>query len=349
MIIKENYSEDHIRQIQKENNRDPLLIERTLFAFGLLEALVKVGLPFTFKGGTSLMLLLPRPMRLSTDIDIMVDPETDIDGYIEKAKAIFPFVDGGEQERTKKGNMEKRHFKFIYNSKINAPDTLYVLLDVLFEENHYQKTTRREIKNEILLTEGENLIVRVPTVDCILGDKLTAFAPHTTGIEFGKKNLEVMKQFFDVNTLVDEFNDFGCVLSMYMRMSETEIAYRRIDCTPQKALMDSINAALCIGSRGKVMEEDFPNYLEGVDRVKNHIFTKGFSMEKAARMAPKLIYMAACLLTETPFEKITDPEVFDREKLTSEDFLKLKSLKKADLLGYGYLVKAERLIMKYNG
>ena len=97
------------------------------------------------------------------------------------------------------------------------------------------------------------------------------------------------------------------------------------------------------------MEEDFPNYLEGVDRVKNHIFTKGFSMEKAARMAPKLIYMAACLLTETPFEKITDPEVFDREKLMSEDFLKLKSLKKADLLGYGYLVKAERLIMKYNG
>lgn len=158
MIIKENYSEDHIRQIQKENNRDPLLIERTLFAFGLLEALVKVGLPFTFKGGTSLMLLLPRPMRLSTDIDIMVDPETDIDGYIEKAKAIFPFVDGGEQERTKKGNMEKRHFKFIYNSKINAPDTLYVLLDVLFEENHYQKTTRREIKNEILLTEGRTLL-----------------------------------------------------------------------------------------------------------------------------------------------------------------------------------------------
>lgn len=50
MIIKENYSEDHIRQIQKENNRDPLLIERTLFASGLLEALVKVGLPFTFKG-----------------------------------------------------------------------------------------------------------------------------------------------------------------------------------------------------------------------------------------------------------------------------------------------------------
>ena len=58
MITKDNFSEEHIRQIQNENKRDPLLIERTLFAFGLLEALVKVGLSFTFKGGTSLMLLL---------------------------------------------------------------------------------------------------------------------------------------------------------------------------------------------------------------------------------------------------------------------------------------------------
>ena len=38
MIIKENYSEEHIRQIQNDNHRDPGLIERTLFAFGLLGA-----------------------------------------------------------------------------------------------------------------------------------------------------------------------------------------------------------------------------------------------------------------------------------------------------------------------
>ena len=86
MITKENYSEEHIRQIENENRRDPLLIERTLFAFGLLEALTKVGLSFIFKGGTSLMLLLSRPMRLSTDIDIVVEPGTDIEKYIEKVK-----------------------------------------------------------------------------------------------------------------------------------------------------------------------------------------------------------------------------------------------------------------------
>lgn len=347
MIIKENFSEEHIRQIQNENRRDPLLIERTLFAFGLLEALVKVGLQFTFKGGTSMMLLLPKPMRLSTDIDIVVEPGTDIDAYIEKAKVIFPFKDGGEQERKKKGSMEKRHFMFVYDSHINAPDTLYILLDVLFEENHYQSLTQREIKNDLLLTEGDNFFVTVPTVDCILGDKLTAFAPHTTGIRFGKKNLEIMKQFFDVSALIDEFSDFDCVSDTYRAISETEIAYREIDCTPEQALSDTINAALCIGTRGKVGEEDFPNYLEGTKRVTNHIFTKGFSMEKASRLAPKVIYMASCLLTCTPFERITDAAELSKESLTMPDLAKMKELKKLDPIGYGYLVKSNKLLSEY--
>jgi hypothetical protein len=347
MITRENFSEEHIRKLQNENRRDPLLLERTLFAFGLLEALVKVGLPFIFKGGTSLMLLLPRPMRLSTDIDIVVEPGTDIDAYIEKAKVIFPFKDGGEQEREQKGNIEKRHFKFIYDSHINAPDPLYILLDVLFEKNYYQSLTQREIKNEILLTEGENYIVTLPTVDCILGDKLTAFAPHTTGIKFGKKNLEVMKQFFDVCTLIDEFSDFDCVLNTYNKICKTEIAYREIECTPKKALMDTFNAALCIATRGKVKEDDFPNYLEGSNRVTNHIFAKGFSMEKASRLAPKVIYMAACLLTETPFEKVTDGAEYSKEMLTRPDLMKLKGLRKFESVGYGYIVKADRLLSNY--
>lgn len=68
MILKENYEERHIRELQAASKGDPGLIERTMYAFGLLEALAVVGLDFTFKGGTSLLLLLPKPKRLSTDI-----------------------------------------------------------------------------------------------------------------------------------------------------------------------------------------------------------------------------------------------------------------------------------------
>ena len=64
---RDNFSESHIRALQLGSKRDPGLIERTIFAFGLLDALCEVGLPFVFKGGTSLMLLLKHPRRLSTD------------------------------------------------------------------------------------------------------------------------------------------------------------------------------------------------------------------------------------------------------------------------------------------
>ena len=289
MISKDNFSAEHIRELQLHNHRDPLLLERTLFAFGLLEALVKVGMEFTFKGGTSLMLLLPKPMRLSTDIDIVVEPGTDIDYFIEKARLIFPFKDAVEQECGQKGNMAKRHFQFIYDSPINSPDTLYIFLDVLFEHNHYDQVIQKEIANDLLLTEGKNLAVTVPTIDCVLGDKLTAFAPHTTGIRFGKKNLEIMKQFFDISTLIDEYTNFSCIRNTYYSVSKAEIGYRGINCTPEEALMDTIHSALCIATRGKTSEDDFPNYLEGSRRVRDHIFASGFSMEQAAKMAPKII------------------------------------------------------------
>jgi hypothetical protein len=41
-------------------------------------------------------------------------------------------------------------------------------------------------------------------VEAIAGDKLTAFAPTTTGIHYGQdKALEIIKQLFDVGILFD--------------------------------------------------------------------------------------------------------------------------------------------------
>ena len=71
MIQPISFSEEHIRELQKTSKRDPVLLERAVYAFGLLEALARVGMPFIFKGGTCLMLLMNRPRRLSTDIGLV--------------------------------------------------------------------------------------------------------------------------------------------------------------------------------------------------------------------------------------------------------------------------------------
>ena len=103
MLKTENFTLDHIRTLKANSDSDPAILERTVYAFGLLESLVRVHMPFTFKGGTCLLLLLEKPRRLS---------------------------------------------------------------------------------NEMLLTEEPYPLVVIPSIDCILGDKLTAFVPHTTGIPF---------------------------------------------------------------------------------------------------------------------------------------------------------------------
>ena len=61
MLKRDNYTQSHIMNIRAQTGADPAIIERTVFAFGLLEAIAKAGMSFIFKGGTSIMIL-----RLST-------------------------------------------------------------------------------------------------------------------------------------------------------------------------------------------------------------------------------------------------------------------------------------------
>lgn len=292
---RENFSESHIRTLQADSKRDPGLIERTIFAFGLLDALCEVGLPFVFKGGTSLMLLLKHPRRLSTDIDIIVAPGTDIGHYLENAAKVFPFVAREEQIRVGKNKIEKRHFKFTYFSPVRNCE-FYILLDVLFEEHQYLRTVKRPIRNDILLPEDSPHEVEMPDVNCILGDKLTAFAPHTTGIPLGcDKDLEVVKQFYDVAALVEEFDSLDLVRGTFNRLVPIEAGYRGRDINPDDVLLDIISTAHSIGSRGKVGDADYPFLLKGIKALGGHIFRERFSAETAMQLAPQVMYFAECM------------------------------------------------------
>jgi len=46
---------------------------------------------FIFKGGTSLLLVTEHPLRLSTDIDIIVEPRTGVEEFVLEMVKIFSF------------------------------------------------------------------------------------------------------------------------------------------------------------------------------------------------------------------------------------------------------------------
>jgi hypothetical protein len=288
------------------SRKDPALIERMLHAFGLLEAISMVGMPFIFKGGTCLMLLLEHPMRLSTDIDIIVNPEIHIERYIGEAAKIFPFKCYEEQIRLGKNSIEKRHFKFTYESPTTGKD-IYILLDVLFENNHYSTIVEKPIENDLLLTDGDPTKVMIPSVDCILGDKLTAFAPHTTGIIINSgKNMELMKQMYDVCTLIDQLENFNEMRDTYDSIVAQEIKYRGLSIIRNDVLEDTYNAAFCIASRGKHNIEEYNYYVDGIRSLRSHVFKRNYSPEVAAREATKILYLVACLINDKLFHRIDE-------------------------------------------
>ena len=347
MLLKENFTDAHLRDLRNITGADPSILERTVFAFGLLEAIRSVELPFIFKGGTSLLLLLDEPRRLSTDIDIIVEPETDIDAYIEKAGKIFPFL--GVEENIRKGSngIEKRHFRFLFESPRTGKE-INILLDVVFEENPYLRLDEKPIRNRILLTEGDDLSVRVPNKNCILGDKLTAFAPHTTGIPFGKdKELEIIKQMFDCWTLSREMDDFATVKQVYKDVAKIEMGYRGLAGEEDTVLLDTIASCICIMGRNAIRPDDYKLFISGINSIQGHIFNGKINGENAGSMASEIMYLATCILTgQEECRRISDAESFRAAEIKLKGAKSVRYLRNVDPMAYAYLVESLRILQE---
>jgi hypothetical protein len=181
---------------------DPVLLEKTIYAFALLDALATRGLEFVFKGGTSLLLRLPRIRRLSIDVDIFCheSPEK-LNRLLAEVSRTPPFASMTEDDRGDHRIPARRHFKFFYtplDAKNPAP---FVLLDVVHERNIYPQMERVPLRTHFV--EGDCALF-VPTIEGLLGDKLTAFGPNTTGVALNEKyTMQFMKQVFDIDALLD--------------------------------------------------------------------------------------------------------------------------------------------------
>ena len=76
--------------------------------------------------------------------------------------------------------------------------------------------------------DNEPLKVTVPSADDILGDKLTAFAPNTSGIPYIKGDrdcsLEIIKQLYDVGRLFKHSGNFQHTKDTFTQIGENRIA-----------------------------------------------------------------------------------------------------------------------------
>lgn len=364
MILNKTYSKEHLKQLAFASGADIGIIERNIYALRLTELLGQSGLDFIFKGGTCLTILLNKIYRLSTDVDIAVPKGTDINKYIDMISTEFPFESVQYKVKndtnSNKDGIQKLHFLFIgTSSATNKP--IRIKLDVLFEDNTYALLEEREIKNSLLLTSEPYVKVKTPSIDCILGDKLTAFGPHCTGVPFQKTivvkgireqincELEVIKQMYDISNLFDSFINSKNVHDTYMKTVKEEIKYRKNDAyspkniTIEEALMDSINSASIIISRDSKNPE-YKTLLEGTRQITSHIYDDLFNAETARARACKVMYLASCILTNNEIKKITDPTIYLKANVSKTRFPKIKELRNTFPLEFAYAVEALKLL-----
>lgn len=345
MINQQEISIDWINSVSKTNrNADKILVEKVIRALLLLEGLVKEKLPFVFKGGTALMLHLNSTKRLSIDIDIIL-PQTheNLEQILDKVAEKQGFIRKELQHRSALTKIKKEHYKFFYTPlhKSNKEEE-YVLLDILFEEVNYSKIVQLPIQSIFVPIKETPLLVDVPCLEDLLGDKLTAFAPNTTGIPYFKKedsmSMEIIKQLYDIGNLLDMVNDMNVIKETVYRFAATELIYRNTEgLTAADVLEDIYQTSLCIASRGTDGKGDFEQLQLGIRRIGSFIFSENYHIEKAIIHASKAAYLATLIKYDASnLEKFGNPlemkDWFIDEPLNN----KLNKLKKSNPEAFFY-------------
>ena len=301
-----------LESCSKNSIKDPTLLEKTIRAFSLLEALAKSGCPFMFKGGSALMLQLACTQRLSVDIDIVCPPGTDVVGYLTPYAEEYGFGEIRHTERQSRNNVPKTHAKCFYQvSYVTNTAQEKILLDVLFEDNWYSKIENLPIESPFLLLEGEPYFVNLPSKEDLLGDKLTAFAPNTTGIPYIKKvinrfgeeeerdcSMEIIKQLFDVASLFDRIDDLSVVRTTFEKIAPIELEYRGMDRDNLEVILDDIyhtSELICIGLYTNDKSFEYQALTKGIKRISNLIISENYNHYSAIVNASKAAYLATLL------------------------------------------------------
>lgn len=321
---------------------DPKLIEKVIWALTLLEQLKVKGLNFTFKGGTALLLATEFPKRFSIDIDIITEHSekeiTDILQKIVAEKIFLSWEDDNNRKHTHDAPIA--HFKTYYKSVVDG-HIEPILLDLLYTGNPYPETRELPIKHPWLNTSGAEVLITMPTLDAILGDKLTAFAPKTTGILYRKNRpVEIIKQLYDIAFLFDNISDLSVVKKSYNKVVQEEIGFRKLNGTALEVLKDTWQACYVLAERD-TKSEDFKQLQLGIRNFTNFTIDR-FNIDEAITAAAKVAYLTKQIQSDIPIkiERFKNPLDIKDWLIEDPQYNKLNKLKKNNPEAFYYWYNA---------
>ena len=236
-------------------------------------------------------------------------------------------------------------------------------MDVLLGHVTYPVIETRPIVLDMLDIETPQT-VRVPSVDCLLGDKLTAFAPETIGVLYNPqpralggeapdpKPIRVLKQLFDVGELFLIAQDLSTIAQAYDRLHAVQNAARGGAHPRERCLDDTLDAAYWISQADLRKQEhnDKTVFLrQGIKALDSHVLGPSFSIGSAKIFAARAALLAALLRTGrlgSPLSALrTIPSPNELATLSIEGrFNRLNPLKKTSLEAFHYWHLAAQMV-----
>lgn len=343
-IKNKEFLEETINELKKNNpSADIQLLEKTIGALYLVESLVNQNLDFIFKGGTSLILLLENIKRFSVDVDIITEESKEsiqekITNIISE-QDLFTRFEQNIRENSASQRMDLEHYKFFFNSVTDNSEK-YILLDVAYESNQYPKLVNKKIIcNDLKI--NSNLSVNLPSIESILGDKLTVLAPYSTGISYdSNKELELMKQLYDVDKLFNFSNDIEVIKESFINIATREIKYRKlVELTYEDVLNDIEEFSKNIIFMNNKIHLEKINI--GMKKLSSFRIEKKFLIDREVLIAAsKVLYIIYLIKNnKTTIEKYTEDIKISEIPVINELRKRMRIIKKMNPEAYFYISK----------
>jgi hypothetical protein len=293
-------------------NAPAALAEEAVHCLELAAELAETGLPFQFKGGNSLLLILPEPKRFSIDVDIATDApreavEASLNEIVSDAKI---FLRWEKRQHKTKPWLPIASYYLYFNSVIKRGSETAIMLDVQLRRSPY-RTEKKPVACGKLYESAT--LVELPLPSSIIGDKLLTLGPNTLGIPVGKgKEAQRLKHVFDVSRLLAAQPPLSEIRGSFFAClrHENELQDRGRSAvkafTAEEIIADTIDFCQSVAPYEKVPADQglspiMVENVRGLPAFAGHLFDAGYSWNDLRRdMARVALCVTALRNTDLP-------------------------------------------------
>ncbi len=315
---KEFFTAEHI--LKHKGDTSPILAEQVVHCLELVSELSSKGLDYMFKGGNSLLVILNKPRRFSIDIDIATDETKEridevLDAIIADSEVFTKYT---KRQHLTKPWLPMTSFHLYYISKFTDPVETFIMLDVQLKMSGYPKTEMPVVCGDLYHTD---VMVKVPTVSSLIGDKLLTLGPATLGIPLNKKKeAQRLKHVFDVSTLSREKlvkSEIKASID-YCMTQENEL--QRTNFTLEEAYIDTMDYLSSVSNYPKEPEaKNEGTYCDEVIRGRvpfaEHLIKKDYPWETLQANLARVAFCFSAVIND----KYSDDEIMKILKITTEE------------------------------